>query len=268
MGDEQQPRKLYIMRHAERMDLTFGYGPAWMKKCFDEQDNYIRTDLNMPLSVPKRKGSQRDYIYDCPLTRIGLVQATFAGEAIKSRNVKFSHVFSSPSLRCMETCRKVLEASDQIHLPINVEPGLFEWLEWYVKEMPKWMSPEEMKENGFNVSEDYIPVMNETEILGRKETCEEYYERSFKVASDVLQKYSGKILFVGHASTLDACSRQLVGQQPKNEADMMKCITKLPLTAIAAVELDSGSQWKLIEPPILPPTHLKNAAFDWRILLD
>ncbi|KAG8189917.1 hypothetical protein JTE90_009062 [Oedothorax gibbosus] len=265
-------RQLYIMRHAERADFTFNHGrhgTAWIHKCFDEQDNYIRTNLNMPLSV--RKGSPKDYAYDSPLTRIGLLQATFAGEAMKSRNVKFSHVFSSPSLRCMETCRKVLEASDQTHLPIHVEPGLFEWLHWYSSdEMPKWMSPEEMKENGFKVSENYIPVMNETEILGGKETtCEEYYERNFKVASHVLQKYSGNILFVGHSATLDACSRQLVGQQPRSKiGDMLNCITKVSYSAIAVVELISGSQWKLIEPPILPLTHLKNAAFDWKILLD
>lgn len=76
-----------------------------------------------------------------------------------------------------------------------MEPGLFEWLTWYADGMPKWMRPDEFKEYGFNVCDDYVPVMKENEILSRKETSEEYYERSFKVTADVLQKYSGKYGF-------------------------------------------------------------------------
>ena len=42
--------------------------------------NYIRYDLNMPKSLPKRPGGPRDYEQDSPLTTQGHFQANLVGK--------------------------------------------------------------------------------------------------------------------------------------------------------------------------------------------
>ncbi|CAL1283704.1 unnamed protein product [Larinioides sclopetarius] len=234
MGDMTCLRKLFIMRHAERVDFTFG---AWIPSCFDKEGNYIRKNLNMPLSVPKRKGGPLDFFKDCPLTRVGLLQAT-------------------------------LTASEQTHLPINIEPGLFEWLSWYRDGMPKWMSVEELKNYGFNVSMDYEPILAPLDLMNIKESSEEYYNRNFLVTTKLLEKYPGNIFFVAHAASLDTCSRQLTGKPPKKEQDFLSVVPKATYASVALVEQQADGIWHLAEPPFPPLTHTNNVSFDWRTLLE
>ncbi|KAF8773959.1 ecdysteroid-phosphate phosphatase-like [Argiope bruennichi] len=265
MGDMTCLRKLFIMRHAERVDFTFG---AWIPSCFDKEGNFIRKNLNMPLSVPKRKGGPLDFFKDCPLTRVGLLQATLTGEAMKLSGVKFSHVFCSPSLRCVETCTNALKASEQMHLPINIEPGLFEWLSWYRDGMPKWMSLEELKSYGFNVSMDYQPILTPMDLMNTKESSEEYYNRNYLVTTKLLEKYPGNLFFVAHAASLDTCSRQLTGKPPRKEQDLLTIVPKATYASVALVEQQADGMWHLADPPFPPLMHTNNASFDWRTLLD
>ncbi|EEC15613.1 ubiquitin associated and SH3 domain-containing protein B, putative [Ixodes scapularis] len=230
---------------------------------------YTRRDLNMPMTVPERKGGYQDYAKDSPLTNIGLYQATLTGNAMYESGVTFSHVYSSPSLRCIQTCTNILTALHFEDVPINVEPGLFEWLAWYPEGTPIWMTPAEFKSIGYHVNTEYKPLIEAEDLGHKKESIEQYYVRSFYVAQNLLKKTAsegGNVLLVGHAATLDTCTRQLTGRTPRSAADLVQLVHKIPYCGLCVAQESEGG-WSLVAPPTLPLTHSANTRFDWRSML-
>ncbi|XP_067133266.1 ecdysteroid-phosphate phosphatase-like isoform X1 [Centruroides vittatus] len=262
---KQMPRQLFVIRHAERVDFTFG---SWIPICFDSTGNYVKKDLNMPNIVPPRKGGPQDYLKDSPLTKIGLYQASLTGEALKESAVEFTYVYSSPSLRCLQTCTNILRALGQQYLKINVEPGLFEWLAWYQEGMPTWMSVQELSDYGFNVNLDYQPLIAADELKDKREAIEQYYLRSFYIVKTIIKNTeNGNILLLGHSASLDSCTRQLIGLAPRSTSDLIRVIRKTPYCAITVAEEDTDGKWNLVAPPVLPLVHSANGQHDWKTLL-
>lgn len=77
----------------------------------------------------------------------------------------------------------------------------------------------------------------------------------------------GNILIVGHATTLDTCTRHIVGEKLRSTNDMSRIMQKVPYCSMAVIESEDGiGDWKLVEPPCDPITHTNNNRFDWKIL--
>ena len=112
--------------------------------------------------------------------------------------------------------------------------------------------------------------------------CEAYYTRNFFVTQCVLastEDVGGDVLFVGHASTLDACAQQLIGNEPRSMQDMMQVVRKVSYLGVAMLKEDEKPdlttttskseykrKWTLQEPPFPPLTHCSNARFDVKSL--
>ncbi|XP_070548307.1 ubiquitin-associated and SH3 domain-containing protein B-like [Ptychodera flava] len=265
---KKEPRKLFIMRHAERVDITFGQ--QWLKYCFDLSGKYTRKNLNMPRTVPQRQGGPKSFNKDSPITEIGLFQARLTGEAMRDEGITVKHVFSSSALRCVQTADAILQgigADDSVK--IRVDAGLFEWLAWSPLGIPNWMTPSDMAACGLRVDTEYKPFVT-VHQLDPKEKCEQYYKRSHIFTQNVLklcEKEGGNVLLVGHAGTLDGCSRQLTGLSYRNPTEFTKIVQKIPYCGVVTLEEIQGTGiWDLIQTPFPTLTHGPNPRFDWRIL--
>ncbi|KAM9299194.1 ubiquitin-associated and SH3 domain-containing protein B [Gastrophryne carolinensis] len=263
------PRKrcLFVCRHGERMDVVFG--KYWLTQCFDAKGRYLRTNLNMPLSLPQRSGGYRDYEKDAPITVLGCTQARLVGEALLESNTTVDFVYCSPSLRCIQTAHNILKGLKQESKgKIRVEPGLFEWTKWVSgTSLPAWLSPTELAAANLSIDTTYRPHIPISKLVV-SETYETYMSRSFQVTKDILGECKGKgnnILIVAHASSLEACTRQLQGLTPQNSKDFVQVVRKIPYLGFCCCEeLGDSGLWQLTDPPILPLTHGPTGGFNWR----
>jgi hypothetical protein len=73
-------------------------------------------------------------------------------------------------------------------------------------------------------------------------------------------------MFVGHAPTIEVCTRQLCGGEPRVN-EFRSIVRKVPFLAIAQCEKNPiTKKWKLKKPPIPALKHLAVDEFDWKNL--
>lgn len=150
---------------------------------------------------------------------------------------------------------------------IKIEPGLFEWLLWYPDGLPNWMTSGELTAAGYNIDLDYRPFIAEEVLKDSQESCEKFYARSALVANGALDAHPvGNVILVGHAATLDVCSRELIGKTARLANEMTKVIQKVPYCSLLQLR-EEGGKWEITEPPFPPVTHSTNQRFDYKILL-
>ncbi|XP_038657220.1 ubiquitin-associated and SH3 domain-containing protein A-like [Scyliorhinus canicula] len=258
-------RCVITMRHAERVDLVFG--KSWLAQCITSEGRYIRPDLNFPSSIPRKVGGIKDYEYDAPLSSCGIFQSRLMGEAVREKELMIQCVYSSPALRCVQTAHHILKAVKLGNkVSIRVEPGLFEWMKWEgERAIPNFMSAAELKAAEYSVDINYsvhVPVSN----LIPSETYEDYINRCSSVMKAIVDRdEAGNILLVAHASTLDCCTRPLLGLPPKNPKEFVQMVRKIPALGLCCCEeVKETKNWQMIEPPVRTLTHGPNPAFSWK----
>uniref|UniRef100_A0A8C2X6T0 Ubiquitin associated and SH3 domain containing B n=1 Tax=Cyclopterus lumpus TaxID=8103 RepID=A0A8C2X6T0_CYCLU len=262
--------RLFVCRHGERMDVVFG--KHWITQCFDSKGRYIRSNLNMPSSLPARSGGHRDYDKDCPITVFGSTQARLVGEALSESHTTVDFVYCSPSLRCVQTAQHILQGLQlEGKTKIRVEPGLFEWTKWVSGTcLPVWIPPAELAAANLSVDTTYRPHFPIGK-LAVSEAYDTYISRSFQVTREILaesKNLGNTVLIVAHASSLEACTRQIQGLSPQNSKDFVQVVRKIPYLGFCACEeMGETGVWQLVDPPILPLTHGPNHSFNWREML-
>ena len=203
---QHEPQKLLVVRHAERVDSTFGGG--WLDQVFDKTTGiYRRINLNLPKKMVTRR-DLKDFLFDPPLTELGLHECKMVGEELRAQGIEIHHVYSSPALRCVQTADKILEGlqlRDEIN--IRIEPCLFEFLKWYPVVPVKWpfLDLDELTKNGYNVDTSYKPFYP-IESLRKDEDELMYYTRSHFIATSILKNHQidgGNVLLVGHVKLMN-----------------------------------------------------------------
>uniref|UniRef100_A0A8C7KTE5 Ubiquitin associated and SH3 domain containing Bb n=1 Tax=Oncorhynchus kisutch TaxID=8019 RepID=A0A8C7KTE5_ONCKI len=259
-------RTLFVCRHGERMDVVFG--KQWLSLCSDSKGRYVRTNLNMPVSLPMWNGGHRDYDMDTPITVFGSTQAQIVGTWL-STHMLSAQFHAAVLLFCLCASLSPLAGLQQDgKLKIRVEPGLFEWTKWVSgSSLPAWIPPTDLAASHFSVDTTYRPLIPICK-LRVSESYDTYVSRSYQVTKDILsdcKNMGNNILIVAHASSLEACTRQLQGRSPQTSKDFIQVVRKIPYLGFCTCEEQSDTGvWQLVDPPILPLTHGPNHSFNWR----
>lgn len=79
----------------------------------------------------------------------------------------------------------------------------------------------------------------------------------------------GHITLVGHAVTLDSCTKHLTTGRQRSFADMTRLMPRIAYASLVMAERQPNADddgWRLAAPPCHGMTHNRNARFDWRVL--
>lgn len=244
----------------------------------------------MPKTLPLRDNPKFEYLYDPPLTEMGMHQAKLTGEELSSQGITLAYCYSSPALRSIQTADKILEGMGlKNSVAIRVEIGLYEFLRWQSTIPTKYpfMDLRSLVAAGYNIDLSYSSLIP-YEMLRYDENEEAYYQRSYYMTKCITDRHNdgissfdlkkvyklivkfyyslislgGNVMFVGHAPTIEVCTRQLCGGEPRI-SDFRAVVRKVPFLSIAQCERNPMTQqWKLKKTPIPPLKHLAVDEFD------
>jgi broad specificity phosphatase PhoE len=167
-------RVVWIVRHGDRRDFA---EPAWRLRA-------ARPD-------------------DPPLAATGIGQARALGEGLHGAGI--AHLFCSPFLRAVQTAHHIAMALD---LPVNIEPGLSEWLSlaWFPKP-PQLLTTDELAQRFPSIDHAY----RARGFADYGESGDEALARSGRTAQALVRDFYGDLLLVSHGVSLLGATAGLLG---------------------------------------------------------
>lgn len=148
---------------------------------------------------------------------------------------------------------------------IRIEPSIFEFLGWYDKGLPTFINSEALIQFGYNIETGYKPLLP-LDRLQPDENYTDYYQRSFNVTkylTNLHQSEGGNILVVGHAGTLEVCTRQMCGLPVRSYTEFNSTIRKVPYLGLCLLEKDPSTNLFEIQQSVIPSLgHTANFNFD------
>lgn len=172
--------------------------------------------------------------WDPPLSPLGVEQAEELGQRLTREAV--AHVFSSPFLRTAQTAQAVAQA---LGLPVNIEPGLSEWLsaEWF-PEPPELLSLDRLAKEFPRIDPLYAP----RGAAAHGETGEAALARSGATVVRLVAEFAGNIVLIGHGASVLGATACLLG---RSAAETERLLQPLRPCCLIKLARRPGEEWRL-----------------------
>lgn len=256
--------RLIVLRHGERIDQTLGQ--KWYDQVFGGVPSapaHAYKHPALPYRLPQRSNTLL-YVFDPPITNAGEKQAFFKGQELVRVGATVDYCYSSPASRSVLTANAVLKGMNRSHIPIRIEPYLFEPLSWnsallMLDRMYPFMSSRDWQTTGYNVDRNYHRLNN---YILYNDAENEYYNRSLEFF-DFIERHHGNvlspnhrgllprrrktILITGHAASTEMFST-IALRQPFEATSFKKQCGKVPYLHAAVLERDAITRIWYIRP--------------------
>uniref|UniRef100_F1L7A4 Protein UBASH3A n=1 Tax=Ascaris suum TaxID=6253 RepID=F1L7A4_ASCSU len=252
---KETTRRIYLIRNGE----TAGMGTQREDVAYRNHSVYAKMDINQAVVTVSRASGPDAYADDPPLTQVGYSGAQLVGRSLSKRSLNIHTVYSSPSLRCIQTAISIIGAmNSKKPLKIRIEPALFEPLRFCTK-IPSFLSSDDLVFNGYNVDDKYMPMMSidDLKVLLKTEMRpRDVYARVERAVQRILAgRKEGGVLVISHAPILDAIYRSLTDRKdmPRTLGDLQRMVHNYPPCSVTTLQQDPMSlKWEnrehLVEP--------------------
>ncbi|VDK39863.1 unnamed protein product [Gongylonema pulchrum] len=123
-------RRIYLIRNGEPAE----FGGWRTNGAFRNHNALAKMDTSQTVVTVARTGGPDCYSDDPPLTQTGRAGAELVGRSLSERSLNIHTVYTSPSLRCLQTASAIISALNSRKPPrLRIEPALFEPLSFITR---------------------------------------------------------------------------------------------------------------------------------------